>query len=154
MQGNSLETITKYGGIKFRNYCVAMFSYSERYHNPLIKVIPFTVPAPARRIAIAWRKSFVRLESIEKIAEAVKAINSDYMKSVILIKIQKIKKAHGAPFLLPLVLLVWNYLFITYIVTSKPKRISVAAGFVHMVDLLISKLIKTTQSMCCILQIS
>ena len=29
-----------------------------------------------------------------------------------------------------------NYLFITYIVTSKPKRISVAAGFVHMVKLL------------------
>jgi len=25
-----------------------------------------------------------------------------------------------------------NYLFITYIVTSKPKRISVAAGLVHM----------------------
>lgn len=25
-----------------------------------------------------------------------------------------------------------NYLFITYIVTSKPKRISVADGFVHM----------------------
>jgi len=29
-----------------------------------------------------------------------------------------------------------NYLFITYIVTSKPKRISVAAGFVHMTKLL------------------
>ena len=26
-----------------------------------------------------------------------------------------------------------NYLFITYIVTSKPKRISVAAGVVHMI---------------------
>lgn len=25
------------------------------------------------------------------------------------------------------------YLFITYIVTSKPKRISVAAGFVHII---------------------
>jgi hypothetical protein len=29
-----------------------------------------------------------------------------------------------------------NYLFITYIVTSKPKRISVAAGLVHMLKLL------------------
>jgi hypothetical protein len=28
--------------------------------------------------------------------------------------------------------LVKAYLFITYIVTSKPKRISVAAGFVHI----------------------
>ena len=29
-----------------------------------------------------------------------------------------------------------NYLFITYIVTSKPKRISVAAGVVHMILIL------------------
>jgi hypothetical protein len=28
-----------------------------------------------------------------------------------------------------------NYLFITYIVTSKPKRISVAAGVVHIIFL-------------------
>ena len=31
-----------------------------------------------------------------------------------------------------------NYLFITYIVTSKPKRISVAAGVVHMISFLIN----------------
>jgi hypothetical protein len=30
----------------------------------------------------------------------------------------------------------FDYLFITYIVTSKPKRISVAAGVVHMVLIL------------------
>lgn len=28
-----------------------------------------------------------------------------------------------------------NYLFITYMVTSKPKRISVAAGLVHIIFL-------------------
>jgi len=27
-----------------------------------------------------------------------------------------------------------NYLFMTYIVTSKPKRISVAAGVVHIIS--------------------
>ena len=27
-----------------------------------------------------------------------------------------------------------NYLFATYIVTSKPKRISVAAGLVHIIN--------------------
>jgi hypothetical protein len=31
-----------------------------------------------------------------------------------------------------------NYLFITYIVTSKPKRISVAAGVVHIIFLQVS----------------
>ena len=30
-------------------------------------------------------------------------------------------------------LLMLDYLFMTYIVTSKPKRISVAAGVVHMI---------------------
>ncbi|GDX54695.1 hypothetical protein LBMAG29_00050 [Methylophilaceae bacterium] len=35
-----------------------------------------------------------------------------------------------------------NYLFITYIVTSKPKRISVAAGVVHMMLILLFKLIR------------
>ena len=30
-------------------------------------------------------------------------------------------------------LIIYNYLFITYLVTSKPKRISVAVGLVHMV---------------------
>jgi len=37
---------------------------------------------------------------------------------------------------------IMNYLFITYMVTSKPKRISVAAGFVHIIFLLKRKLIK------------
>ena len=38
--------------------------------------------------------------------------------------------------MLPFNLLLSNYLFITYIVTSKPKRISVAAGVVHIINLL------------------
>jgi hypothetical protein len=40
------------------------------------------------------------------------------------------KKPAEAGFLFKLVK---AYLFITYIVTSKPKRISVAAGVVHMI---------------------
>jgi len=32
-----------------------------------------------------------------------------------------------------------NYLFITYIVTSKPKRIIVASGLVHILILLVYK---------------
>jgi hypothetical protein len=35
-----------------------------------------------------------------------------------------------------------DYLFITYIVTSKPKRISVAAGLVHMIIFLYSLVVK------------
>lgn len=36
------------------------------------------------------------------------------------------------------------YLFITYIVTSNPKRISVAVGFVHIVVLLSDSTINRT----------
>jgi len=44
----------------------------ERYQNPLVSVVPFKQPAPTRRIAIAWRKSFVRTAAIEKLIEAIK----------------------------------------------------------------------------------
>jgi LysR family hydrogen peroxide-inducible transcriptional activator len=46
-----------------------------KYANPLLAVIPFAKPVPTRRIAIAWRKSFVRTRAIEKLVEAIKAAN-------------------------------------------------------------------------------
>jgi len=44
---------------------------SARYRSKLLRVIPFTKPIPARRIALAWRKSFPRVEAIEALARAV-----------------------------------------------------------------------------------
>jgi LysR family hydrogen peroxide-inducible transcriptional activator len=82
LQGNSLETIRNMVASNLGITVLPCSATAERYNNPLIKVIPFLAPAPTRRIAIAWRKSFVRLEAVEKIAEAIKAINSDYMKTV------------------------------------------------------------------------
>jgi LysR family hydrogen peroxide-inducible transcriptional activator len=34
-------------------------------------VIPFTHPAPSRRIALAWRKSFARGQAIEVLVQAI-----------------------------------------------------------------------------------
>lgn len=82
LQGNSLETIRNMVASNLGITVLPCSATAERYHNPLLKVIPFANPAPARRIAIAWRKSFVRLEAVEKIAEAINAINSDFMKTV------------------------------------------------------------------------
>ena len=82
LQGNSLETIRNMVASNLGITVLPCSATAKRYNNPLIKVIPFVAPAPTRRIAIAWRKSFVRLEVVEKIAEAIKAINSDYMKIV------------------------------------------------------------------------
>ncbi len=82
LQGNSLETIRNMVASNLGITVLPCSATAERYNNPLIKVIPFIAPAPIRRIAIAWRKSFVRLEAIDKIAEAIKAIDSGYMKAV------------------------------------------------------------------------
>ncbi len=82
LQGNSLETIRNMVASNLGITVLPCSATAKRYNNPLIKVIPFIAPAPTRRIAIAWRKSFVRLEVVEKIAEAIKAINSDYMKVI------------------------------------------------------------------------
>ena len=82
LQGNSLETIRNMVASNLGITVLTCSATAERYNNPLIKVIPFAAPAPTRRIAIAWRKSFVRLEAVEKIAESIKAIDSDYMKAL------------------------------------------------------------------------
>ncbi|WP_047540505.1 hydrogen peroxide-inducible genes activator [Methylotenera versatilis] len=82
LQGNSLETIRNMVASNLGITVLPCSATAERYNNPLIKVIPFASPAPTRRIAIAWRKSFVRLETVEKIVDAIKAIRSDYMKMI------------------------------------------------------------------------
>ncbi len=82
LQGNSLETIRNMVASNLGITVLPCSATAARYNNPLIKVIPFTSPAPTRRIAIAWRKSFVRLETVEKIVDAIKAIDSDYMKII------------------------------------------------------------------------
>jgi LysR family hydrogen peroxide-inducible transcriptional activator len=83
LQGNSLETIRNMVASNLGITVLPCSATAARYNNPLIKVIPFISPAPTRRIAIAWRKSFVRLEAVDKIAEAIKAINSNYMRAVV-----------------------------------------------------------------------
>ena len=82
LQGNSLETIRNMVASNLGITVLPCSATAARYNNPLIKVIPFVSPAPTRRIAIAWRKSFMRLEAVEKIAEAIRAIDSGYMMMV------------------------------------------------------------------------
>lgn len=82
LQGNSLETIRNMVASNLGITVLPCSATVERYDNPLVKVIPFSKPAPTRRIAIAWRKSFVRLEAVEKIAEAIVGIKPVFMKQV------------------------------------------------------------------------
>jgi len=46
-----------------------------RYGSKLVREVPFTSPAPSRKVAIAWRVSFARPRAIEALAEAVAAVD-------------------------------------------------------------------------------
>jgi len=70
-QGTSLETIRNMAASGLGITVLPASANSARYRNKLLKVIPFTHPAPSRRIALAWRKSFARGQAVEALAQAV-----------------------------------------------------------------------------------
>ncbi|MFZ2540207.1 MAG: hydrogen peroxide-inducible genes activator [Gallionella sp.] len=74
-QGTSLETIRNMVASGLGITVLPASANSARYRNRLLKVIPFTKPAPARRIALAWRKSFARTEAIEVLSKAIARTN-------------------------------------------------------------------------------
>lgn len=71
LQGNSLETIRNMVASGLGITVLPASANSEKYRNKLTLAIPFAQPAPARRIALAWRKSFTRKEAIEVLAQAI-----------------------------------------------------------------------------------
>jgi LysR family hydrogen peroxide-inducible transcriptional activator len=42
----------------------------------MVAAIPFEEPAPARRVALAWRRSFARPQAIEAIVAAVASMRN------------------------------------------------------------------------------
>lgn len=70
-QGTSLETIRNMVASGLGVTVLPASANSARYRSRLLKVIPFAQPVPSRRIALAWRKSFVRAQAIEALAEAI-----------------------------------------------------------------------------------
>lgn len=83
LQGNSLETIRNMVASNLGITVLPSSAVSERYNNPLVKVIPFAEPVPVRRIALAWRKSYAREAAVNVIADAIKEIQSDCFKLLI-----------------------------------------------------------------------
>lgn len=83
LQGNSLETIRNMVASNLGITVLPSSAVSERYNNPLVKVIPFAEPVPVRRIALAWRKSYAREVAVNVIADAIKEIQSDCFKLLI-----------------------------------------------------------------------
>jgi len=70
-QGNSLETIRNMVASGLGITVLPQTANSDKYHSQLTREIPFAPPVPARRIALAWRKSFARREAIEILAKSI-----------------------------------------------------------------------------------
>lgn len=70
-QGNSLETIRNMVASGLGITVLPISANSDKYRSRLTREIPFAPPAPARRIALAWRKSFARKQAIEVLAQAI-----------------------------------------------------------------------------------
>lgn len=77
LQGNSLETIRNMVSSNLGITVLPCSAATERHVNPLVKVIPFAVPVPVRRIAIAWRKSYARELAVNCLVEAIKKTRSE-----------------------------------------------------------------------------
>jgi LysR family hydrogen peroxide-inducible transcriptional activator len=74
LQGNSLDTIRNMVASNLGLTVLPASATISRYENPLIKVIPFKKPIPTRKIALAWRKSFGREQSIKVLGEAIRQL--------------------------------------------------------------------------------
>jgi LysR family transcriptional regulator, hydrogen peroxide-inducible genes activator len=76
MEGGSLETIRQMvaGGVGVT--VLPATSIGAGGGSPdLIRILPFARPAPVRRVALAWRRSFPRPEAIETLRKSILACN-------------------------------------------------------------------------------
>jgi LysR family hydrogen peroxide-inducible transcriptional activator len=75
VEGGSLETIRQMvaGGVGVT--VLPATSVSPGSNSDLIRVLPFARPAPTRRVALAWRRSFPRPEAIEALRRSILACN-------------------------------------------------------------------------------
>lgn len=71
LEGGSLETIRHMVATGVGITVMPSSSNRPANPNPLLTMIPFKKPAPTRRVALAWRKSFTRPEAIEALRQQI-----------------------------------------------------------------------------------
>ena len=74
LQGNSLDTVRNMVASNLGITVLPASATISRYQNPLVKAIPFKKPAPKRQIALAWRKSYGRVQAVDEIAKAIRQL--------------------------------------------------------------------------------
>ncbi|HQZ46153.1 MAG TPA: hydrogen peroxide-inducible genes activator [Usitatibacteraceae bacterium] len=80
--GSSLETIRNMVASGLGVSVLPATALQRRYLTRLVKEIPFTDPAPSRKVAIAWRTSFSRPDAVEALAGAISAVKLPCLKKV------------------------------------------------------------------------
>ena len=83
LEGGSLETIRHMvvSGIGITVApCTA--AGAERYSQRLLAIRRFTPPAPCRRVALAWRKSFPRPKAVQAVLDAIGACHLSGVEKV------------------------------------------------------------------------
>lgn len=71
LAGGSLETIRHMVASGTGITVLPSSSDQKPMYGSLIKMVPFSEPAPARRVALAWRKGFTRPEAIEVLRQEI-----------------------------------------------------------------------------------
>lgn len=70
-RSNSLETVRNMVASGLGISVLPRDALTPKYHSALVVPVPFTKPAPSRRVVVAWRKSFPRPAAIEALRSAV-----------------------------------------------------------------------------------
>ncbi|MDE3010281.1 MAG: LysR family transcriptional regulator [Pseudomonadota bacterium] len=73
--GNSLETIRNMVASGSGVTVLPATANSDKYRSALLCVVPFTAPAPSRRVALAWRRSFGREKAVEALAQSLRTLS-------------------------------------------------------------------------------
>jgi LysR family hydrogen peroxide-inducible transcriptional activator len=73
--GNSLEYIRSMVASNLGISVLPKSATTVKHNNPLVKIISFEDPAPFRRVALAYRKSGVKIEAIKTIVKAIKSVD-------------------------------------------------------------------------------
>jgi LysR family hydrogen peroxide-inducible transcriptional activator len=68
---SSLETIRNMVASGLGVSVLPRDALTPKYHSRLVVSVPFSKPAPSRRVALAWRKSFPRPDAIRVLRDAV-----------------------------------------------------------------------------------
>lgn len=81
-QGHSIETIRSMVASGYGISVLPAAALTGPFRSDMVAAIPFEEPAPARRVAIAWRRGFSRPQAIEAIVAAVAEMASPCYRQV------------------------------------------------------------------------